>query len=232
MSDYSFNLKNYKNWILIAAALIFIGLVFYFVKIASDASAYRQEVERKMFEFKKANPEIYENLIKSLKAAEEVIAKDRKNYNAWVDKGVVLQAFGDFRGAESAYLEAIKISNLARVPWNNLGSIYRDQKKYNKALWAYDNLVTNFPEEIEGYLAIFDIYALKLGDEASAVNYIRGVIEKFKGDKVVTTFYKHLAEYYKNVGKKDLAIEAYKKLAEQDSKNRDHYQSEIELLSK
>lgn len=223
---------NYKNWVLIISALLLIGLIIYFIKVQQEASVYQQKVEKKMAEFKQANPETYENLIKSLTAAEKTLSKNRGDYNAWVDKGVVLQTFGDFRGAEKAYLEAIKISKLARVPWNNLGSIYRDQGKHDKALWAYNNLVTNFPEEIETYLAIFDIYALKLNDEANAVNFIKQSIEKFKGDKVVATFYKHLAEYYEKVNKKQSAIEAYNSLIELDSKNKDYYQSKINFLLK
>lgn len=230
--NVSYYLKNYKNWILIVIGFIFIGLVIYFVKIQQEANSYRLKVEKKMIEFKKANPQTYENLIKSLTLAEETLSKDKNNYNAWVDKGVVLQTFGDFRGAEDAYLQAIKISKLARVPWNNLGSIYRAQGKYEKALWAYENLVNNFPDEIEGYLAIFDLYALKINNEDKAVDYIKQVIEKFKTDPAQTTFYRHLAEYYEKVNKKELAIDIYKKLLEQDPKNKNYYKTQIESLSK
>lgn len=227
-------MKKIINKKIISFLLIFIlvFLAFYFIRIRDQKLRYQENINERIEEFKQKNPKLYNNLIDALKKAEKDLKKDPKNYNAWVDKGIILQAFGDYIGAEKAYLEALKISKLARVAWNNLGSIYFRQKNYKKALWAYKNLIKYFPTDTYAYVNIFNIYAYNLNDEKSAVDFIKKATELFKGQDIVFTFKRNLAEYYESKNKIKEALDIYKELLIEDNKNKDYYKDQINILSK
>lgn len=82
----------------------------------------------------------------------DVAAKYRKGFNdllktieehpdsfgAWFNLGSVKSVFGDYKGAEEAWLYATEISPLQARSLMNLGDLYRNKlKDYKKAEWAY-----------------------------------------------------------------------------------------------
>jgi tetratricopeptide (TPR) repeat protein len=53
--------------------------------------------------------------------------------------------------AERFLLEALKIDSCFADAWNNLGTIYFDQRKYDEAIHYYDNAVQCDPGFFDGY---------------------------------------------------------------------------------
>lgn len=222
--------KNFKNIFLIVIGIIIIILFGVFLKIKSDVQTYQKKIENKISDIKNANPQIYKSLMNSLKSAQDTLKKDPKNYNAWTDKGIVLQTFGDIDGAEQSYLEAVKVSKLARVPYNNLGSIYMEKKNYSKALEMYENIIKYFPDDTSAYINIFQIYAYRLKDPVKAASFIDYSISTAKGSDIVFTFQRNLAEYYQTINENDKAIKIYQDLALKDPKNKIYYETQIQSL--
>src|SRR5688572_3138964 len=53
--------------------------------------------------------------------------------------------------AERFLKEAIKLDSCFADAWNNLGTLYFNQMKYDEALVYYDNAVRCKPDSIDGY---------------------------------------------------------------------------------
>jgi tetratricopeptide (TPR) repeat protein len=108
---------------------------------------------------KGANPELYNNLVKSIEDSKNAVASDPNNNNAWIDMGVAQQALGDYVEAKKSYEEAVKINPITSVAWNNLATIHLEEQEYSKAENAYKNLLKNIPGEIETYIKLAELYS-------------------------------------------------------------------------
>lgn len=56
----------------------------------------------------------------------ELLAKDPKNFNAWLDLAILYKIGGDYRGAEAIWLYATKAWPESPIPFNNLGDLYKN----------------------------------------------------------------------------------------------------------
>lgn len=73
----------------------------------------------------------FEELVKT-------IEEHPDSFGAWFNLGSVKNIFGDYKGAEEAWLYATEISPLQARSLMNLGDLYRNKlKDYQKAEWAY-----------------------------------------------------------------------------------------------
>ncbi len=68
----------------------------------------------------------------------KTIEEHPDSFGAGFDFGAIKSVFGDYKGAESAWLYATEISPLQARSLMNLGDLYRNKfKDYKKAEWAY-----------------------------------------------------------------------------------------------
>ena len=68
------------------------------------------------------------------------------------NEGLALQQRNDFRGAERAYRDAIRLSATMPEAWNGLGYSLRKQKKYDESIRAYQEalrLRPAYPQALE-----------------------------------------------------------------------------------
>ena len=73
----------------------------------------------------------FEELVKT-------IEEHPDSFGAWFNLGSVKSIFGDYNGAQEAWLYATEISPLQARSLMNLGDLYRNKlKDYQKAEWAY-----------------------------------------------------------------------------------------------
>lgn len=224
----------------ILGILAFGGGIYFFTRIKTEvpAKVYSFSVEDviassivptdKMEEIESKNPSLYKNLNDKFAVAIEIL-KEGSKYDAWIDVGVISQTFGRVDLAEKIYIRATEEWAITRVAWNNLGDIYAERGEYDKALEYYTKVTTNFSNDNETYIKIFEIYAYKLKDEEKAIEYMASVLDKFKivGNSY---FLRYLADYFERTKQNDKAKSVYLELIEKDSKNRKFYEESIKSL--
>lgn len=68
----------------------------------------------------------------------KTIGEHPDSFGAWFNLGSIKSIFGDYKGAEEAWLYATEISPLQARSLMNLGDLYRNKlKNYEKAEWVY-----------------------------------------------------------------------------------------------
>jgi tetratricopeptide (TPR) repeat protein len=68
----------------------------------------------------------------------QTIEEHPDSFGAWFNLGSVKHFFGDYKGAEAAWLYATEISPLQARSLMNLGDLYKNKlKDYERAEWAY-----------------------------------------------------------------------------------------------
>ena len=137
------------------------GVLLWKWQKANNAEAETARVFQE--QIKKANPEIYRQLIKTADEARLKTEKDSKDFQSWMDLGVSSQNLGNKAEAEKAYKQAIRINRNSFVAWNNLASLYRDQADYPAARDSYLEIIKFAPSETSAYLNLAELYVAGKG---------------------------------------------------------------------
>lgn len=83
-------------------------------------------------------PEIVEKYREGFNEIIKTIEEHPDSFGAWFNMGSIKSVFGDYQGAEEAWLYATQISPLQARSLMNLGDLYWNKlKNYEKAEWAY-----------------------------------------------------------------------------------------------
>ncbi len=154
---------------------------------------------------------------------------DKKNekeliYQALNQLGLTYNELGDYKKSLYYHMKALETINKDEIDdkdlkktvcYNNIGYLYLNQKKYQKAVrnfemgLKYKNLIV---EDIELYALLKSNLAytrFKMKDFAKVPKLLEEAL-RFKGRlksmQVLTNLYAHYAEYYEQVGKHSLAI--------------------------
>jgi len=82
----------------------------------------------------------------------EKIKQHPDSFQAWIDLGFIKFTFGDYKGAEDAWLYAGKISPNQPRSFMNLGNLYANiLHDYARAEWAYQTAIEKDPTYIPAY---------------------------------------------------------------------------------
>lgn len=211
---------------LILGGLIFAS-IFFIWRTSKQRELYKERILERIAEFQTKNPKLYQELIDKLNEINNSLKTNPTDYNNLVTKGVVSQNLGDDIEAEKAYKQAIEVSPQGRVPWNNLGSIYRNLGNFKKAIKMYQNLINYFPTEVDAYLKIFSIYAYDLKDKINGERFILFTYSLFNDS---TGVLREIIDFYKSLEEKEKAKVYLNELIKLDQKNKDLYELELKEL--
>lgn len=173
-----------------------------------------EQKEKYFDEFKKAREELrgaVQKIEEKKKGAEVLL------YQPLLIIGGVQRDSGNFEKAEKAFLLAHKIQPGAFPPLSFLAELYfRYLKDYQKSAQSYLKAIevigddANFQIYIEQYYGeVYNIYRFQMSNQKKAEDLLISAIEKYpKYDGLLA----QLALHYRQIGEKEKAIEAYKKL--------------------
>ena len=163
--------------------------------------------------------------------AKEKLQEDQEDYESLLSLARLKQDLLDFEGAIEMYenLRTKKPDDL--LPLNNLGTIYYNQKEYEKSEQMYLEILEITPKWTNSYRELTNIYRYQLKDKKEEIEplLLRG-IEKYP--EMADDFVGSLAVYYDEiVPNKEKAIEYYEKLNALYPGN-DNFEERLEELKK
>lgn len=91
----------------------------------------------------------YMNAVEEL--SHELVKNTHSNYLVWNIRGGANISMKNYKSAESAFREAIKISPKRSETYNNLGIALKEQNKIQEALYNYEKAITLQPTFCEAY---------------------------------------------------------------------------------
>lgn len=142
---------------LVVIIFVFVG-AFYLFRSNKNGNL-EQFNQQRLDDLRKNNPGLLDKLTKNIQVQSELVKKDPKNFDAWMELGVSYNALGDYKKAEEAYYKAAAINEKNSVIWNNLGELYKQKADYKKAEEAFIKLVEINGTEAESYLKLAELYA-------------------------------------------------------------------------
>ncbi len=222
-------MKRYQNIIIFILVIVIIGAGFFVYKQKTELNPELEELfslseeitltEEQQNKFDEARNSLKENPDDAL----AIIAIARIKHQAQ-----------DLNGSERAYLMALEIQPTNTIILNNLGDIYNQKKKYEKAAEMYLRLIENNPKWVNAYRELAAIYKYHLKDRYPEMEEIllQGLekSKEFTGEAPVD-FYSMLAVFYKETGQIEKAIEYFEKVIESTPEN-EGAKIELEELKK
>lgn len=152
-------------------------------------------------------------------ASEEIIKKDPKDYEAYLDGGLAWKSLGDLTNDLKYYDLSAEVYRKGTegygqsfyVLWLNLGNVKTLSKKYEEAEKAYQDGLKIFPEEPSLYLALIEMYryGMKKSPEV-IIDIYEEALEKVKAKEKILNSY---APYLKEIGNYKLALFYFEQLA-------------------
>ena len=126
----------------------------------------------------------------------------------------------DLSGSEKTYQDLIAKNKdnkgLIAFYQNNLGNVYRDEKKFDEAIKAYRAAIESNAQEKTSYINLGNLYQYYLGDTEKAKATYEDAAKKLSN---AADIYVLLGILEENQQKKEDAINYYKKALEVDSNN-------------
>lgn len=131
-------------------------------------------------------------------------------FKIWFKLGMVRKLLNDYKGAEQAWLEATKIAPENSAPFANLADLYTFfLRDYKKAEELYIKTLTIFPT-VDGYRSFADFYRISAPDSPNKVEDV--ILQGLKVFPDRPDLLGYLGSYFKEIGRKEKAIEYYEKL--------------------
>jgi Tfp pilus assembly protein PilF len=169
-----------------------------------------------------------DNDTKALENMYEAIAIDSNSADVWVNIGIIYDRLNDVDSAEFAYKRALSINNMHALANNNYAySLASAGKELRKALEMVQTALQSEPNN-SAYLDTYGWVLFKLGKKELAIEQILKSIEIGGAGPEV---YEHLGDIYKEIGKMDDAIRAYKD-GLSNYPNNDLLKTKLEEISK
>ena len=102
-------------------------------------------------------------------------APQAKTAEGFYNDGRAFAQQKDWRKAEDAYRDALKLRSAFPEAWNGLGYALRHQQKYNDSVWAYEEalrLRPDYPEALE-YLGEAYVQMGRMADAQKVLDRLR-----------------------------------------------------------
>lgn len=101
------------------------------------------------------------------------------SFGAWFNLGSVKSVFGDYRGAEEAWLYATEISPLQARSLMNLADLYRNKlKNYEKAEWAYVTAIKRNDASVDPVILYREFASLYRNSYAEKKDFAISILEQ------------------------------------------------------
>jgi tetratricopeptide (TPR) repeat protein len=149
-----------------------------------------------------------------LPALEAAVKKDSTDQKVRREYAIALYASGDLEKAKEQYLAELKSNDSDAVTYNNLGNIYRQQKKFDDAIQMYEKSIKLDEKNINAYLNLGHLYSDVLSKPNEAIRVYTDGLDKNPNDKTIQT---QLALVYERSGDLEKAVEIYKAMLEQNA---------------
>lgn len=183
--------------------------------VVSTRDRYERSVNaEKMFE--KALSTRNADSERSLKMFMEIVHKDDKDYNAWMQIGAVHYSAKRMDDAKNAYNKSLQLKPDYLLALLNLGRLEFSQKNYEAAIPVLLKAVGTDPKSADANHLLGESY-LQIKKGSLAVGYLNKAIEIAPVEKA--EIHLRLAALYNAVGLKDRASSEYKAFLE---KVKDH----------
>jgi tetratricopeptide (TPR) repeat protein len=182
----------------IAVIILMVAAVFVVPVISSKArlNSYRKDETKKTF---------VEKIDKINNMPES-----SKSTNEYIDLGNSYYALGEHNSAISAYREAAsKTDDYSPTAYANIGNAYLGMKNYTKAQEAYLKSIEQDPGQPQVYLNLVEIY--KLPWEGKKYDGEQILLKGLEYKNADVTLLSNLANYYKDGGNREKAIEYFEK---------------------
>lgn len=116
-----------------------------------------REIEKQM------SPEFRDRYQKQFESALSIIKEHPDSFLGWMDLGFVKNVFGDYRGAEAAWLYATEISPSQSRSLMNLGDLYANKlKDYPRAEEMYQRAIEIEPFLVPAYRELATLYRFSI----------------------------------------------------------------------
>ncbi|MEK7630479.1 MAG: hypothetical protein AAB417_00390 [Patescibacteria group bacterium] len=147
------------------------------------------------------------------------INKKSNDLQAWYSLGSIKKMFGDYKGAEQAWLFAVKIDSTFADAYANLGQLYwHDLVNYVKAEEMFLAVIKNNQTITSAYINLSNLYRYNYTEKKDEADKI--LLRGLEYNKDDSNLLSALATYYYDMGKRDLAIIYYERLVAADPKNK------------
>lgn len=151
-----------------------------------------------------------------------------KTAEDYLDMGNAYYSLKMFGDAIGAYEQSNNIAK-SSVAIHNLGNVYKDMGEFKKAEDAYLKTLEVDPSDIQAYLSLFEMYKLAWnGKKYNPELILLAGIAAMPDD---STLLANLANYYKEIGDKQKAMEYFEKTIQLNPSN-EAAKKEIEELKK
>lgn len=143
----------------------------------------------------------------ALKRFNEIVARDPKDHNAWMQIGAIHYGAKRFNDSRDAYLKALALKPDYFLANLNLGRLELSQKNYEPAVTALANAVEAEPNSADANHLLGEAY-LQIKKGSLAVGFLNKAIELAPMEKA--EIHLRLAALYNGAGLKDRAAAEYK----------------------
>ena len=99
-----------------------------------------------------------ENWAKAAESFKKTVKEDPSFTYAWDNLGVNLRRLNKFSEAIVAYETSLEIDPYGRMPLQNIAVVYIHQQEYKKALAAYERYKMVYPDYVETYYGLANLY--------------------------------------------------------------------------
>jgi tetratricopeptide (TPR) repeat protein len=134
----------------------------------------------------------YENKIKEIKA-DLIVAKEKEQLLADYNSLAMYEKYlGNYRESYNAYLESLKLENLARVAWQNFADVLLEIGAVKSAEMAYKKAVELNKYIPESYVKLADYYKIMNNDILTEKTYKLAIVtikESMENDTLVLSDY-------------------------------------------
>lgn len=151
--------------------------------------------------------EVCAEIAKKVSAAVAALEKNDADLGAWINLGTLRKIAGDHKGAAQAWEFVSSVYPTNPLSFSNLGDLYKNYLHDNaKAEQNYLTAIKNYPENIDAYRALAEMYAAGYRGGSSAQDVLQKGIQ---ANPSAVDLHVLLARYYVSTGKTAEAAASY-----------------------
>ncbi len=195
-----------KKILLILGIVLFVAAIIGLVGLAW----WLEKKDERQIEKLAQGQEQGQKLIDQYKEAKKTLQKDPNDFGAYFEIGWVKTELKDWPGAAAAYEKSVALNDKNITGWNNLAYVYTQMKNYPKAEESYLKSLEVSAGYMPTYMSLIDFYENYYIEKKSEIEKVilRGLQASPENEGLLSA----LAIYYRDIGQKGKAIDAYERL--------------------
>ncbi|OGZ42263.1 MAG: hypothetical protein A3C80_00305 [Candidatus Ryanbacteria bacterium RIFCSPHIGHO2_02_FULL_45_43] len=182
--------------------------------IPSDFDVIDQDTAELKGELREKYTALFDDIVRKIR-------EGSANENDWLDLGSVKYTFGDYKGAESAWLYVLKLDPFRAVAYADLAQLYwhklPNYPKAEEMFLKYIDININSNFALPAYKDLSDLYRYNYKEKSHlADDVLIEALEQFPDEPGLLLA---LARYYADIADNDSAIQYFKKVLEVNPEN-------------